>query len=150
MAGLAESVLGVRGPEALREAVRQVWASIASGRALAYLAAHGVRDVGMALVVQRMVEARAAGVMFTRAPGAHGGSDDRIVNAGLGLGSPVVNGVATPDVLRIDAAGTVVDSLVAHKTHSTVVRDGRVAVPAVPGIGGEVCEAALTRYREDR
>jgi rifampicin phosphotransferase len=126
MAGLAESVLGVRGPEALRDAVRQVWASIASGRALAYLAAHGVRDVGMALVVQRMVEARAAGVMFTRAPGAHGGSDDRIVNAGLGLGAPVVNGVATPDVLRIDAEGAVVDALVAHKTHSTVVRDGRV------------------------
>src|SRR5260221_54894 len=96
MAGLAESILGVRGPEALRDAVRQVWASIASGRALAYLAAHGVRDVGMALVVQRMVEARAAGVMFTRAPGAHGGSDDRIINAGLGLGAPVVNRVATP------------------------------------------------------
>ncbi len=126
MAGLAESVLGVRGPDALRDAVRQVWASIASGRALAYLAAHGVRDVGMALVVQRMVEARAAGVMFTRAPGAHGGSDDRIVNVGLGLGAPVVNGVATPDVLRIDAEGGIVDSLVAHKTHATVVRDGHI------------------------
>jgi rifampicin phosphotransferase len=132
MAGLAESVLGVAGPDALRDAVRQVWASIASGRALAYLAAHGVRDVGMALVVQRMVEARAAGVMFTRVPVAHGGSDDRIVNAGPGLGAPVVNGVATPDVLRIDAAGAVVDSLIAHKTQSTVVRDGQVKQIDVP------------------
>jgi rifampicin phosphotransferase len=132
MAGLAESVLGVRGPEALRDAVRQVWSSIASGRALAYLAAHGVRDVGMALVVQRMVEARAAGVMFTRAPGAHGGSDDRIINAGLGLGAPVVNGVATPDVLRVDAAGGIVDSLVAHKAQATVVRDGRIEQVDVP------------------
>ena len=132
MAGLAESVLGVRGPEALRDAVRQVWASIASGRALAYLAAHGVRDVGMALVVQRMVEARAAGVMFTRAPGAHGGSDDRIINVGLGLGAPVVNGVATPDVLRIDAAGGVVDSLVAHKTQATIVRDGQIVQVDAP------------------
>jgi pyruvate,water dikinase len=142
MAGLAESVLGVRGPDALRDAVRQVWASIASGRALAYLAAHGVRDVGMALVVQRMVEARAAGVMFTRVPGARGGSDDRIVNVGPGLGAPVVNGVATPDVLRIDAAGTVVDSLVAHKTHSTVVRDGQikqidVLAPDAPALDGK-------------
>jgi phosphohistidine swiveling domain-containing protein len=132
MAGLAESVLGVGGPDALREAVRQVWASIASGRALAYLAAHGVRDVGMALVVQRMVEARAAGVMFTRVPGARGGSDDRIVNVGPGLGAPVVNGVATPDVLRIDAAGAVVDSLVAHKAQSTVVRDGQIKQVDVP------------------
>jgi phosphohistidine swiveling domain-containing protein len=130
MAGLAESVLGVRSPEALVAAVRQVWASIASGRALAYLAAHGVRDVGMALVIQRMVEARAAGVMFTRAPGARRPgderNDDRIVNVGLGLGAPVVNGVTTPDVLRIDGAGKVVDSIVAHKAKATVVRDGRV------------------------
>ncbi len=142
MAGLAESVLGVNGPEALAAAVRQVWASIASGRALAYLAAHGVRDVGMAVVVQRMVEARAAGVMFTRVPGAHGGSDDRIVNVGLGLGAPVVNGVTTPDVLRIDAAGGIVDSIVARKAQATVVRDGRVeevdvAAPDLPALDAE-------------
>jgi phosphohistidine swiveling domain-containing protein len=141
MAGLAESVLGVRGPEALAEAVRSVWASIASGRALAYLAAHGIRDVGMALVVQRMVEARSAGVMFTRAPGAQGDSSDRIVNVGLGLGAPVVNGVTTPDVFRIDASGTVVDSIVAHKTLATVVRDGKVveidvASPDLPALDG--------------
>ncbi len=89
MAGLAESVLGVRGEDALADAVREVWASIASGRALSYLAAHGVRDVGMAVVIQRMVEATAAGVMFTRAPGvratgAHGDGDERIINAGFG------------------------------------------------------------------
>jgi phosphohistidine swiveling domain-containing protein len=155
MAGLAESVLGVRGADALRDAVRQVWASIASGRALAYLAAHGVRDVGMALVVQRMVEARAAGVMFTRAPGAHG-SDDRIINAGLGLGAPVVNGIATPDVLRIDAAGTVVDSLVAHKTQATVVRDGRieqidVAAPDLAALSsGDIAQLARIAGRLEK
>jgi pyruvate,water dikinase len=129
MAGLAESVLGVEGPEALAAAVRTVWASIASGRALAYLAARGVRDVAMALVVQRMVEARAAGVMFTRAPGGHVGgraSDDRIVNVGLGLGAPVVNGVTTPDVLRVDPEGKLIDQIVAHKTQATVIRGGRV------------------------
>ena len=142
MAGLAESVLGVRGGDGLAAAVRQVWASIASGRALAYLAAHGVRDVGMALVIQRMVEARAAGVMFTRAPGAHVASDDRIINVGLGLGAPVVNGVATPDVLRVDAGGQVVDSIIAHKAQATVVRDGRiqevdVAQPEAPALDPE-------------
>jgi rifampicin phosphotransferase len=145
MAGLAESVLGVRGPDALAEAVRQVWSSIASGRALAYLAAHGVRDVGMALVVQRMVEARAAGVMFTRAPVASGASDDRIVNVGLGLGAPVVNGVTTPDVLRIDAAGRVADAIIAHKKRAMVVRDGRVqevevAAPDLPALDAERVE----------
>jgi len=130
MAGLAESLLGVRGADALAAAIRQVWASIASGRALAYLAARGVRDVGMAIVLQRMVEARAAGVMFTRAPDARsrgaGAGDERIINVGLGLGAPVVNGVTTPDVLRIDARGRLVEAIVAHKARATVVRDGGV------------------------
>src|SRR5579872_2651442 len=105
MAGLAETVLGVRSPDALAAAVRKVWASIASGRALAYLAAHGVRDVGMALVIQVMVVARAGGVLFTRAPGSRDGHEERIVNVGFGLGAPVANGMTTPDVLRIDARG---------------------------------------------
>jgi pyruvate,water dikinase len=134
MAGLAESILGVRGGEALATAVRQVWASIASGRALAYLAAHGVRDVGMAVIIQRMVEAIAAGVMFTRAPDrrTRGDDDERIVNVGFGLGAPVVNGVTAPDVLRIDARGRLVDSIVAHKSRSTVVGDGGVTEVDVP------------------
>jgi pyruvate,water dikinase len=131
MAGLAESVLGVLGADALGVAVRQVWASIASGRALAYLAAHGVRDVGMGLVVQRMVEARAGGVMFTRQPGAPSpGADDRIVNVSPGLGAAVVNGVTTPDVLRIDTRGRLVDAAIAHKARATVVREG--AIQEVP------------------
>ncbi len=131
MAGLAESVLGATGPEALAAAVRQVWASVASGRALVYLAAHGVRDVGMGVVIQRMVESRAGGVMFTRSPDARArgtaAGDERIVNAGLGLGAPVVNGVATPDVLRMDVRGRLVETAIAHKPRATVVRDGAVA-----------------------
>jgi pyruvate,water dikinase len=147
MAGLAESVLGVRGEDALVEAVREVWASIASGRALSYLAAHGVRDVGMAVVVQRMVEATAAGVMFTRSPGvrsvpAHGDGEERIVNAGLGLGAPVVNGVTTPDVLRIDARGRTVASIIARKPRALVIGDGGlrevdVADPDAPALSRE-------------
>lgn len=131
MAGLAESVLGAHGPQALGAAVRQVWASLASGRALAYLAAHGVRDVGMGLVIQRMVEARAGGVMFTRAPDARArgaaAGEERIINVGLGLGAPVVNGIATPDMLRIDGRGRLVEAAIAHKPRATVVRDGRIA-----------------------
>jgi rifampicin phosphotransferase len=133
MAGLADSILGVRGADALALAVRQVWASLASGRALAYLAAHGVRDVGMAVILQRVVEAQAAGVMFTRAPDgrARGADDERIVNVGFGLGAPVVNGVTAPDVLRIDARGRLVGSIIAHKPRSTIVGSGGVTEVAV-------------------
>jgi phosphohistidine swiveling domain-containing protein len=144
MAGLAESLLGVRGAVDLAEAVRQVWASIASGRALAYLAARGVRDVGMAIIVQRVVEARAAGVMFTRSPDARArGTDcERIVNAGLGLGAPVVNGATTPDVLRIDSRGRLVEAIVAHKPRATVIGDDGLTEKAVtspdsPALGRE-------------
>jgi pyruvate,water dikinase len=145
MAGLAESLLGVRGPAELAAAVRHVWASIASGRALAYLASRGIRDVGMAVVVQTVVEARAAGVMFTRAPdaGARRGSDERIVNAGLGLGAPVVNGATTPDVLRIDRRGRLVEALIAHKPRATVV--GEHGVREVPAESPD--EPALRRER---
>lgn len=132
MAGLAESQLGVRGGVGLAEAVRAVWASLASGRALAYLAAHGVRDVAMAVVIQRVVEAQAAGVMFTRARGTTVGQEpERIVNAGFGLGAPVVDGKTTPDVLRLDARGRLVDEVIARKTTALVVNEeGPASIPA--------------------
>jgi len=128
MAGLAESVLGVRGAPALADAVRRVWASIASGRALGYLATHGVRDVGMAVVLQPIVRASAAGVMFTR---KHGGPRERIVNAGFGLGSPVVDGVTTPDMLRIREDGQVLESTIARKLRAAVVGEDGVMEVAV-------------------
>jgi pyruvate,water dikinase len=128
MAGLAESVLGVRGAPALVDAVRRVWASIASGRALGYLATHGVRDIGMAVVIQPIVAATAAGVMFTR---KHSGPRERIVNAGFGLGSPVVDGITTPDMLRIGEDGQVLESTIARKLRATVVGEGGLTEIAV-------------------
>lgn len=118
MAGLAETVLGVRGADGLANAIRMVWASIASGRALGYLATHGIRDVGMGVVLQPVVRAVAAGVMFTR---ARSGSRERVINAGFGLGSPVVDGVTTPDLLRIDEDGGVLERTIARKARATVV-----------------------------
>jgi len=158
MAGLADSKLGVRGADALVQAVRFVWASLASGRALAYLAAHGIKDVGMAVVVQRMVEARAAGVMFTRAPDARG-RQQRVINVGLGLGAPVVDGVTTPDVLRMDDRGRIVESLIARKEKATVVTTAGLAevaadAPDAPALADhevlELAEIALRLEKLDR
>lgn len=118
MAGLAESVLGVRGAAGLIDAVRRVWASIASGRALGYLATHGIRDVGMAVVIQPVVAAAAAGVMFTR---RSTGPRERIVNAGFGLGAPVVDGVTTPDMLRIGEDGRILEQIIARKPRTMVI-----------------------------
>ncbi|MBX3234144.1 MAG: phosphoenolpyruvate synthase [Labilithrix sp.] len=131
MAGLAETVLGVRGVDGLANAVRVVWASIASGRALSYLANSGVKDVGMGVVIQPMVRAIAAGVMFTRGAKASSSSSERIINAGVGLGSPVVDGVTTPDMLRVAEDGSVLEQTIARKSRATVVGADGLAEIAV-------------------
>ncbi len=118
MAGLAESRLGVRGEDELLHAVREVWASVASGRALVYLASHGVRDLGMAVVIQRTIQAEAAGVMFSRTPDR---KPERIINVGFGLGSPVVDGVATPDVFRVRKDGEILERTIARKASALAV-----------------------------
>ncbi len=127
MAGLAQTRLAVFGDEDISEAIRAVWASIASGRALGYLAAHGIRDVGMAVVIQRMVRAEAAGVMFTQHRDRRARARERVVNVGFGLGAPVVDGTSTPDMLRLDEKGRVIESLIVDKRAALVV-ENRVLV----------------------
>jgi pyruvate,water dikinase len=131
MAGLAETKLGISSDEALVEAIRAVWASVASGRALAYLAANGVKDVGMAVVLQRMVPATAAGVMFTHAPDRPRFARERVINATVGLGVSVASGDVSPDVLRIDEKGRIVESIVARKERQLRVHDGGVSADPV-------------------
>jgi pyruvate,water dikinase len=86
-AGQQETFLNVRGVEALLSAVRDCWASLWTARAMAYRARQGIdpADVSLAVVVQRMVEADAAGVMFTANP-SNGVRDEVVVSAAWGLG----------------------------------------------------------------
>lgn len=144
LAGLAESVLGASDPEALRDAVRRVWASAYLPRALTYLArgaANGLRlprDVAMAVVLQKMVRAEAAGVMFTAPPlgleGETWGRDERLVQAALGLGTPVVDGSARADTFRLARrGGAVLGQVIADKPRTLVVEGrGVVDVPTEP------------------
>src|SRR6187431_1553925 len=69
-AGQQDTYLGIEGHDALLDAVRRCWASLWNERAVAYRAANGIDDasVALAVVVQRMVDARAAGVLFTADP----------------------------------------------------------------------------------
>jgi pyruvate,water dikinase len=126
MAGLASTELGVRGAAGLADALRNVWASVMLPRALSYLSAKGVRDIGMAVVFQVMVPADAAGVAFTAPPAGTAlvRPGEMLVNAALGLGAPVVDGASTPDVVRIDrATGSIIEYVVAEKARSLVVGD---------------------------
>ena len=129
MAGLAESVLAVRGGAPLAEAVRRVWASALLPRALTYLATRGVRDFAMAVIVQPVVPAEAGGVAFTHPPcGLETyGEGEMLVNVAPGLGVPVVEGASTPDVARVDrATGEVVEFTVAEKERVLVVGENGI------------------------
>jgi len=95
-AGQYESVLGVPAGD-LAPAVRRCWASAFTHHVAAYRRSRGVgRDVGMAVLVQPMVAAEAAGVAFSADP-VTGDRDTAVVNAVRGLGDRLVAGSASPD-----------------------------------------------------
>jgi pyruvate,water dikinase len=101
-AGQHDSYLNVTGTAAVLEHVRRAWASLFTERAVAYRLRNGVdhRKVDMAVVVQRMVDARAAGVLFTADPIT---SNRRVslIEAVAGLGEALVSGHVNPDVFSV-------------------------------------------------
>lgn len=121
-AGQQDSFLNVGGRRGLLDAVRRCWASLWNARAIGYRSEHGVREDGLALavVVQRLVDADAAGVMFTADP-VTGSSEVIQIESAWGLGEAVVSGQVTPDSFRVDARDhELVSSTVAEKAIMTV------------------------------
>jgi pyruvate,water dikinase len=101
-AGQQETFLGIADEAALLEAVKGCWASLWSERAVAYRRRQGFSDadVKLAVVIQRMAPAAAAGVMFTANP-VTGARNETVVDASAGLGESVVAGLVTPDHYRL-------------------------------------------------
>src|SRR6266571_597111 len=97
-AGQQDTYLNVVGTEAVLDAVRRCWASLWTDRAVSYRASLGLdqRRVQLAVVVQRMVEAEVAGVMFTANP-VTGKRRQAVIDANPGLGEAVVSGATNPD-----------------------------------------------------
>ena len=97
-AGLQDTYLWVIGADAVIDRVRACWASLYSVESVCYRRRHGLPEggVAMAVVVQRMVDARCAGVMFTRSP-TTGDRSVITIEGAWGLGSAVVSGEVTPD-----------------------------------------------------
>ncbi|MFZ5814580.1 MAG: PEP/pyruvate-binding domain-containing protein [Bacillota bacterium] len=102
-AGQQESFLGVTGERDLLDAVRRCWSSLWTARAMAYRAEQSIGDdaVSLAVVVQRMVPADAAGVLFSADP-VTGDRSRVVINASWGLGDLVVGGRVSPDTLEAD------------------------------------------------
>ncbi|MGP3965408.1 PEP/pyruvate-binding domain-containing protein [Nonomuraea sp. 3N208] len=105
-AGQQDTYLNVVGEEPLLDAVRRCWGSLWTERAVAYRARLGIEDVSMAVVVQSMVEADTAGVMFTANP-VSGERTQLVIDASSGLGEAVVSGLVTPDHYVVGAEGDI-------------------------------------------
>ena len=157
-AGQQDTYLNVRGEEAVLKAVRSCWASLWTARAIGYRVKQKIpaEQIALAAVIQQMVMAEAAGVMFTANP-VTGARDEIVINAAWGLGEAIVGGHVTPDTLVVDkhtgkvrevtvaekavitaptAEGTAESELSDERRHARVLDDGHADRLAV--IGREV------------
>jgi len=142
-AGQHDTYLGLEGSEAIIDAVLRCFASLWTGRAVSYRNRHGFAqaDAAMAVVVQVMVDAEAAGVAFTIDP--VGGRMDRVViEAAWGLGETVVSGESETDQFIFDKASRgLVGSRIGHKPHALkLARSGTIRIET----GAEADRASLT------
>lgn len=125
-AGQYDTVLDVEGPEALREAIEACVRSAQGTRASAYREDRTVSPkVEMHVVVQQMVQARAAGVLFTANP-VNARRDQVVVDAVEGLGEPLVSGHAKPDHWLVSRGGTIIERDV--KGATPVLSDDEILV----------------------
>jgi pyruvate,water dikinase len=139
-AGQHLTVLGVSTAD-VPAAVAKVVASGRGGGARAYRARMGLGDAGMAVVVQALLPAEVAGVLFTVDPVT--GTPGIVVEAAWGLGEAVVSGLVTPDHWRLDADGALVEHRPGSRDVQVVARDGGAREePLPPDRAGRACLSA--------
>jgi len=127
-AGMNETLLNVRGGEALLDAVRSCWSSLFGARTIYYRAKRGFgqADMDIAIVVQRQVQSTRAGVMFTIDPSS-GDRDRLVIEGAFGLGEAVVSGSVSPDRYLVRKDGM--------KIELREVRRKELAIESLPGGG---------------
>ncbi len=133
-AGQMETYLNERGGAEVLAAVKRCWGSLWTARALSYRAQHGIRpeDVSIAVVVQQLVPADVAGILFTANP-LTGARDRIMINAAWGLGEAIVGGQVTPDTIIVaKQTGEIVSQEIAVKEVMTVRVPGGTREEPVP------------------
>lgn len=102
-AGQQDTFLWLNGYASVAEHIRACWASLYTSRAIIYRVKNNIPDEGlcMAVVVQKMVNARIAGVAMTLDP-TNGDRSKITVDASWGVGEMVVSGTVTPDNIQLD------------------------------------------------
>ena len=130
-AGQQDTFLNVYGTDAILAQISKCWASLFTERAVIYRMQHAIdhRDVFLAVVVQKMVAAQAAGILFTADPVT---SNRKVISidAGFGLGEALVSGRVNPDTYKV-RNGAIIDKKISTQ---------KVAQYAAAG-GGTVARA---------
>jgi pyruvate,water dikinase len=132
-AGQQDTYLHIIGRDAVLDAVRRCWASLWTDRAVVYRTTNGIdhRAARLAVVVQRMVDAEVAGVLFTANP-VSGRRRQAVIDASYGLGEAVVSGAVNPDHFVVDTeSGLIVQRRLGDK---------RIEVRALSGGGTQHVE----------
>ena len=133
-AGQQETFLNVSGIEFVLQAVKRCWASLWTARAIGYRARHriGIEGLGLAVVVQILVPAEAAGILFTANP-INGRRDQAMISAAWGLGEAVVGGLVTADTIILDKNnGEIIERQIADKRIMTARVNGGTKDQPVP------------------
>jgi pyruvate,water dikinase len=123
-AGQQDTYLNIKGETALLTAVQNCWASLYGARAIYYRAKQGFEDstVNIAVVIQQLVHAEKAGVMFTSHPIS--GEPITIIEGSWGLGEAVVSGSVSPDHYVFDQrTESIAETMIANKKVE-IVPDG--------------------------
>jgi pyruvate,water dikinase len=157
-AGLQDTFLWVRGEAAVLDAMRRCWSSLYSEPSISYRRRLRLPESAMAMgvVVQQMVDARSAGVMFTRSP-VTGDVSLIAISSSWGLGSAVVGGEVTPDEFVVNkitgelARQTISDKAIRHVPNRATGGTTEEAVPQeqreLPSLSGDEVKRLATLGR---
>ncbi len=158
-AGQQDTFLWVVGSDDVIAYVKRCWSSLYTARAIAYRIEQGYEHekVYMSVCIQKMVNARAAGVMFTLNP-INGDRSKVAIDASWGLGEAVASGEVTPDNYLVDkiamkiARRTVSSKVIEYRANPSERRVERSEVPEdrrdAPCLSDEEI-LALTRLARD-
>lgn len=133
-AGQQDTFLNIQGVDQVLVAVRKCWASLWTARAMTYRERYGfdTADLALSVIVQCMVPAKAAGVLFTVNP-VSGNNDQVLISGSWGLGEAVVSGSVTPDSLVVNKqTGEIMSSEIGCKLVQTVADENGTSESIVP------------------
>ncbi|MCP4360050.1 MAG: hypothetical protein GY796_18755 [Chloroflexi bacterium] len=133
-AGQQDTYLNIQNEDALLDAVKKCWASLWTARAISYRQRQGIdpSSVSLAVVVQQLIPANSAGILFTANP-MNGERGQIVINATWGLGEAIVGGLVTPDTVVMDKSNwQIVSRETTLKTVMTVRTEAGTEERAIP------------------